>query len=162
MYRFISYVWFYNIRNGINTLPPELTTILQTIFSNVFSWMIGLLSLSMFCWTLFLAWFIHLIKKHYSDAIMSTIASQITGVSIIYSTICWGADKKNHQSSASLAFVRGIHRWSVNSPHKGPGTRKMFSFDDVIIYWCVANWLFIRQMSVNIFHHILMFEDFFI
>ena len=38
-----------------------------------------------------------------------------------------------HQSSASLAFVRGIHMWPVNSPHKGSVTRKMFPFDDVIM-----------------------------
>ena len=31
------------------------------------------------------------------------------------------------------AFVRGIHRWPVNSPHKWPVTRKMFPFDDVIM-----------------------------
>ena len=43
------------------------------------------------------------------------------------------ADQRNHQSSASLAFVRGIHRGPVNSPHKGPVTRKMFPFDDVIM-----------------------------
>ena len=43
------------------------------------------------------------------------------------------ADKRKHQSSASLAFVRGIHRWPVNSPLKGPITRKMFSLDDVIM-----------------------------
>ena len=43
------------------------------------------------------------------------------------------ADQRKHQSSAALVFVRGIHRWPVNSPHKGPVTRKMFSFDDVII-----------------------------
>ena len=42
---------------------------------------------------------------------MSAMASQITGVSIVCSTVCWGADKKKHQSSASLAFVRGMHRW---------------------------------------------------
>ena len=42
-------------------------------------------------------------------------------------------DKKKHQSSASLAFVRGIHRGPVNSPHKWPVTRKMLPFDDVII-----------------------------
>ena len=41
-----------------------------------------------------------------------------------------------HQRSASLAFVRGIHRWPVNSPHKWPVTRKMFPFDDVIM----ENW----------------------
>ena len=44
-----------------------------------------------------------------------------------------GADQRNHQRSASLAFVRGIHRWPVNSPHKWPVTRKMFPFDDVIM-----------------------------
>ena len=44
-----------------------------------------------------------------------------------------GVDKKKHQSSASLAFVRGIHRWLVNFPHKGPVTRNMFSYDDVIM-----------------------------
>ena len=44
------------------------------------------------------------------------------GVSTVYS----GADQRKHQSSASLAFVRGIHRWPVNSPHKGPVTRKSF------------------------------------
>ena len=64
---------------------------------------------------------------------MSAVASQITGVSIVYSTICSGADQRKHQSSASLAFVRGIHRLPVNSPHKGPVARKMLSFDDVIM-----------------------------
>ena len=43
------------------------------------------------------------------------------------------ADQRKHQSSASLVFVRGIHRWPVNSPHKWPVTRKMFPFDDVIM-----------------------------
>ena len=42
-------------------------------------------------------------------------------------------NQRKHQSSASLAFVRGIHRWPVNSLHKGPVTRKMFPFDDVIM-----------------------------
>ena len=69
---------------------------------------------------------------HYSDVIMGAMASQITSLTIIYSTVYSGADKKNHQSSASLAFVRGIHRWPVNSPHKGPVTWKMFPFDNVI------------------------------
>ena len=43
----------------------------------------------------------------YSDVIMSTMASQITGVSIIYWTVCSGEDKRKHQSSAFLAFVPG-------------------------------------------------------
>ena len=41
--------------------------------------------------------------------------------------------KKKHQSSASLAFVWGIHRGPVNSSHKWPVTRKMFPFDDAIM-----------------------------
>ena len=70
---------------------------------------------------------------HYSDVIMSAMASQITGVPIVCSTVCSGADQRKHQSSASLAFVWGIHRWPVNSPHKGQVTQKMFPFDDVIM-----------------------------
>ena len=73
---------------------------------------------------------------------MSVMASQLTGVSIGNWTVCSDTDQRKHQSSASLAFVRGIHRWPVNSPHKGPVTRKMFPFDDVnhivlpkVVYW---------------------------
>ena len=55
------------------------------------------------------------------------------GVSIVYWTVCSDADQRKHRTSASLAFVRGIHRWPVNSPHKGPVTRKMLPFDDVIM-----------------------------
>ena len=64
---------------------------------------------------------------------MGTKASQISGVSIIYSTVCSGRYQRKHQSSASLAIVRGIQRWPVNSPNKGPVTRKMFPLDDVIM-----------------------------
>ena len=64
---------------------------------------------------------------------MSVMASQITGVSSVYSTVCSDAAQRKHEGSASLAFVRGIHRWPVNSPHKGSVTQKMFPFDDVIM-----------------------------
>ena len=70
---------------------------------------------------------------HYSDVIMSAMASQITSLIIVYSTAYSDTDQRKHQSIASLAFVQGIHRWPVNSPHKGPVTRKMFPFDDVIM-----------------------------
>ena len=65
---------------------------------------------------------------------MGAIASQITSLTIVYSTVYSDADQRKHQSSASLAFVRGIHRRPVNFPHKWPVTRKMFPFDDVIMY----------------------------
>ena len=73
------------------------------------------------------------IRIHYNDVIMGAMTSQITSFTIIYSTVYSSADQRKHQSSTSLAFVRGIHRWLVNSPHKGPVTRKMFPFDDVIM-----------------------------
>ena len=65
---------------------------------------------------------------------MGSMASQITCLTIVYSAIYSGADEGKHQSSASLAFVRGIHPWPVNSPQKRPVTRKMFPFDDVIMH----------------------------
>ena len=71
--------------------------------------------------------------SHYYDVIMGTMAYQITSLTIVYSTVYSDADQRKHQSSASLAFVRGIHRSPVNSPHKWPVTRKMFPFDDVIM-----------------------------
>ena len=64
---------------------------------------------------------------------MGTIASHITSLTIVYSTVYSGADQRKHQSPASLAFVRGIHRGPVNSPHKWPVMRKMFPFNDVIM-----------------------------
>ena len=76
-------------------------------------------------------------KWHYGD-VMGTIASQITSLMIVYLTVYSGADQRKYQCSASLAFVPGIHRWPVNSPHKWPVTRKMFPFNDVIMK-CMSN-----------------------
>ena len=70
---------------------------------------------------------------HYTDVIMGAMASQIISLTIVYSTVYSGTYQRKHQCSTSLAFVRGIHLWPVNSPHKGPVTRKMFQFDDVIM-----------------------------
>ena len=77
--------------------------------------------------------------SHYDDVIMSEIASQITSLTIVYSTVHSGADQSKHQSSASLAFVWEIHRWPVNFPHKWPVTRKVFPFDDVIMPFCTKH-----------------------
>ena len=70
---------------------------------------------------------------HYSDVIMGAMVSQITSLKIVYSIVYSDANQRKHQSSVSLAFVREIRRWPVNSPHKWPETRKMFPFDDVIM-----------------------------
>ena len=84
---------------------------------------------------------------HYGDVIMGAMASQITSLTIVYSTVYSDADQRKYQRSASLAFVRGIHRWPVNSPHTWPVRLKMFPFDDVIMHfdnvlsqWQRSNW----------------------
>ena len=64
---------------------------------------------------------------------MSAVASQITGISTVCSSICSGADQRKHQSSVSLAFMRGIHWWPVDYPHRRPVTQKMFPFQDSIM-----------------------------
>ena len=82
------------------------------------------------------------IHCYYDDVIMGAMASQITSLTIVYSTVYSDADQRKHQSSASLAFVRGIHRGPMNSPRKWPVVRKMSPFDDVIM---------IRILSINVF-----------
>ena len=71
--------------------------------------------------------------NNYNDVIMSVIASQITSLTIVYSTVYSGTDQRDNQSFTSLALVRGIRRWPVNFLHKGTVTRKRFPFDDVIM-----------------------------
>ena len=75
---------------------------------------------------------------HYSKDKMGEMVSQITDVSIVCPTVCSGVGQRKHQSPASLAFVKGIHRWLVGSSHKGPITWKMFPSDDVIM-WILCN-----------------------
>ena len=82
---------------------------------------------------------------------MSATASQITGVSIVYATICSGADQRKCQNSASLTFERGIHRWPVDSPHKGPVTRKCIY---LMTSSCLWLWLIISKASCYLNHAI--------
>ena len=77
---------------------------------------------------------------------MGAMTAQITSLTIVYSTVYSGADQSKHQSSESLAFVWGIHRRPVNSPHKWPVMRKMFPVDDVIM--CIFS-CFYSLLSVD-------------
>ena len=77
---------------------------------------------------------------HYDDVIMTMLASQITSLTVVYSIVYSGVNQRKHQSSASLAFVREIHRGPVNFPHKWPVTRKMLPFDDVIMHLGNRKW----------------------
>ena len=97
----------------------------------------------------------HSMQVHYTDVIMTTMASQITSLTIVYSTVCSCADQRKHQISASLAFVRGMHQWPLNSPHKGSVTRKMLPFDDLqfpfitsLIFYMSSYLRFIAMLAI--------------
>ena len=95
-------------------------------------------------------------NAHYGDVIMGEIASQITSLTIVYSTVYSDVNQRKHQSSASVAWVRGIHRKPVNSPHKWPVTRKMFPFDDVIMnnfHCAICIWKCRMQNDMCCFWH---------
>ena len=109
-----------------------------------------------------------LADNYYNDVIMSATVYKITGVSMVCSAVCSRADLRKHQSSASLAFMRGNHRCPVDSPHKSPVTRKNFPFDDVIMVsqrfkllpsccWSVswnAFWAHVTRGFFNVYWHI--------
>ena len=86
------------------------------------------------------------LRTHYNDVKMGTIASQITSLTIVFSTVCSDAYQRKHQSSAS--------RGPVNSPHKWPLTRKMLPFDDVIMVYSVFTRTHLcNRDSLSIFNH---------
>ena len=102
-------------------------------------------------------------RLHYNDVTLGAIASQITSLTIVYSTIYSDANQRKHQSSALLAFARGIHRGPVNSQHKWPVTRKMSPFDDVIMftsamvfvgYTALSRWRFRTKYLYIFWQHI--------
>ena len=98
----------------------------------------------------------HVLTYHYNDVTRSAMASQITSIKTVYSTVYSSSDQRKHQSSRSLDFVMGIHRWPGNSPHNGPVTRKMFPFDDVIM----IKRLGIRASQFQLFLRIEFYEKF--
>ena len=86
--------------HGILKLLRNLTPIIIANMLKLFSWWRhGMEMLSAL-----------LVISHYSDVIMTTMASQITSLTVVYSTVYSDGDQRKHQSSASLAFVWGIHR----------------------------------------------------
>ena len=78
---------------------------------------------------------------HYIDAIMTAMASQITSLTVVYSIVYSGADQRKHQSSASLAFVRGIHRDRWISRTKGQLRGKCF-------HLMTSSWTCLWQVNV--------------
>ena len=75
----------------------------------------------------------NIIDFHYNDVIMSTMASQITSLTVVYSTVLFRHRSKKTSKLCVTGLCEGNSPWPVNSPHKGPVTRKMFPFHDVIM-----------------------------
>ena len=116
--------------SGLPNLDQQHSELCYSVHINVF-WYISFLShfiLLGLCLDIFMNDMLH-----YSDVIMDAIVSQITSLTIVYSTVYSDADQRKHQSSESLAFVRVIHSCQMNSPQKWPVTCKMFPFDGVIM-----------------------------
>ena len=127
----ISDVDFADFSHGLLRGMIWLSTLTVFLF---YIWSLYVESPAIACRTSFIFPSYDFTVAHYGDVIMGTIASQITSLIIVYSIVYSDADQRKHQSSASLASVRGIHRGPVNSPHKWPVTRrKMLPFDDVIM-----------------------------
>ena len=76
-----------------------------------------------------------LLCTYYNDVIMGAMAPQITSLTIVYSTVYLGADLSKHQSSPSLAFVWGIHRGPVNSPHGEFPAQMASNAENISIWW---------------------------
>ena len=79
---------------------------------------------------------------------MTMLTSQITSLTVVYLIVYSGVNQRKHQSSASLAIVREIHRGPVNFPHKWPVTRKIFPFDDVIMISFVSHQVMLHSHAV--------------
>ena len=125
--------WYIEYPNGV------LSYIIDKSFTSLMAK--GLVTYSSIC------------SKTWSDhSVKQKSIYQITSLTVVYSTVYSGADQRKHQRSTSLAFVRGIHRWPVNSPHKWPNTRKMFPFDDVIMLTRISE---AKSWSVNAWNHLV-------
>ena len=128
-------------------------------------------------------WSIYIILyiTHYIDVIMTMMASQITSLTVVYSIVYSDADQRKHQSSASLAFVWGIHRDRWISRTKGQLRGKCFHLmtsswicsrnkwscthneNSVLISWKCRNWqitmrLIVLQKSCTIMHHVIIWD----
>ena len=88
---------------------------------------------------------------------MGSMAYQITSFTIVYPAVYSGADLIKYLSPASLAFVRRVHRGPVNSPHKWPVTRKMFPFNDVIMF--TPGFLILIPIQIEIHFGVIQFPN---
>ena len=87
---------------------------------------------------------------------MSTMASKITSLTIIYATVYSGADEKK----TSTLRVTGLSPVTGQFPAQGPVTRKMFPFDDVIMHWHFGASIGDKRPTHNFLHSDLCLHSF--
>ena len=97
-----------------------------------------------------------LVRNHYSGVIMGAMASQITSLTIVYLTVYLGADQRKHQSSASLAFVRRIHRWPVTGDGRMSWKQALIQLQCLVRLWvsvffCLARFRPMLNMVTEIY-----------
>ena len=85
--------------------------------------------------------------NHYNDVIMSMIASQIISLAMVYSTVYSDSDQRKHQSTTSLAFVRGIHRDRWIPRTKGQLRGKCFHLMTSSWYICISKILLLQRIA---------------
>ena len=146
LFREQKYLSFSEMLQFINVCPIWWPFIWAITFQELFTQFTALFCCLYVLIDLFISF-----RHHYNDVIMSTMASQITSLTVVYSSVYSVADERKHQSSVSLAFVRGIRRRPVNSPYKGLVTRKMFLFDDaiMILHWRPVGQFFLGSVAVK-------------
>ena len=96
---------------------------------------------------------------HYNDVIMGVMASIITSLTIVYSTVYSGTDQRKHQSSTSLAFVQGIYRSPGDSLHNWPVLQKMFPFGHVIMVQCHINEIYNDNLAQQVHIQLMGADD---
>ena len=87
--------------------------------------------------------------NHYNEVIMTTVASQITSLTIVYSIRLFRRRSKKTSKLRVTGLCAGNSPGPVNSPHKGPVTRKMLPFDDVIMFTLMRRYCFIDNCYIH-------------
>ena len=82
----------------------------------------------------------HYLTPHYSDVIMSAMASQITSILIVCSTVCPGVDQRKTPKLCVTVCVRGIHRWPVNSPQSPVNSPHKSQWRETCFHLMMSSW----------------------
>ena len=99
--------------------------------------------------------FIQVTELHYNNIIMGAMATQITSLTIVYSTFFSGANQRKHQSSASLAFVREIQRWPVNVENISIWWRHHGTLCWSLHHHCCRNTIRYEPLFAHLFHEFI-------